>query len=33
MEEYKLIEGFENYLVSNFGNIKNNRTSKIIKPF
>ncbi len=33
MEEYKIIEGFENYLVSNFGNVRNNKTSKIIKPY
>jgi hypothetical protein len=32
MEEYKIIEGFENYSVSNFGNVKNNKTGKIINP-
>ena len=29
-EVYKKIKGFENYSVSNFGNIKNNRTGKEI---
>ncbi len=32
MEEYKIIEGFENYSVSKYGNVKNNKTGKIIKP-
>jgi hypothetical protein len=32
MEEYKIIEGFENYSISNFGNVKINKTGKIIKP-
>jgi hypothetical protein len=31
MEEYKIIEGFENYSVSNFGNVKNNITGRILK--
>jgi hypothetical protein len=31
MEEYKIIEGFENYSVSNFGNVKNNKTGRILK--
>ncbi len=31
MEEYKIIEGFENYSISNFGNVKNNNTGKIRK--
>jgi len=30
-EEFKRIEGFDNYLVSNFGNIKNNKTNRILK--
>ena len=29
MEEYKLIKNFENYSVSNLGNIKNNDTNEI----
>ena len=34
MEEiYKVIEGFENYSVSNLGNVKNNTTNKILKPY
>ena len=33
MEEiYKIIKDFENYEVSNFGNIKNIKTDKILKP-
>ena len=31
MEEYKIIKNFENYLVSNFGNIKNNKTNRLLK--
>ena len=31
MEEYKLIKNFENYSVSNIGNVKNNNTNKILK--
>jgi hypothetical protein len=31
MEEYKLIEGHENYSVSNFGNVRNNKTGKNLK--
>ncbi len=30
MEEYRAINGFDNYLVSNFGNIKNTNTNKIL---
>ena len=33
MEEYKLIKNFENYSVSNLGNVKNNNTNKIIKRY
>ncbi len=34
MEEiYKVIEGFENYSVSNLGNVKNNKTGHIMKPY
>ena len=29
METYKLIEGFENYSVSNLGNVKNNKTGRV----
>ena len=32
MEQYRIIKGFENYLVSNLGNIKNNKTDRILKP-
>ena len=31
-EEYKIIKGFENYSVSNFGNVMNNQTDRILKP-
>ena len=30
-EEWKIIKDFENYSVSNFGNIKNNITGKVLK--
>ena len=30
-ELFKRIDGFDNYLVSNFGNIKNSKTNKIMK--
>lgn len=32
MERYILINGYENYAVSNYGNVKNIRTGKILKP-
>ena len=32
MEQYKIIKDFENYSVSNFGNIINNKTGKVLKP-
>ena len=32
MEEFMKIEGFENYSVSNYGNIRNNKTGRILKP-
>ena len=32
VEEYKIIKGFENYSISNFGVVKNNKTNKILKP-
>ncbi len=32
MEEYRKIEGYENYLVSNFGNVKNGKTGRILNP-
>ncbi len=32
MEEYKIVEGFENYSVSKYGNVKNNKTGRILKP-
>ena len=31
METYKIIEGFENYSVSDFGNVRNNETVRILK--
>lgn len=31
MEEFRIIEDYSNYSVSNFGNVKNNHTSKILK--
>lgn len=30
MEEWKIINGYENYEVSNFGRVKNNKTGKIL---
>ena len=32
IEVYKQIDDFLNYSVSNFGNVKNNRTGRILKP-
>lgn len=32
MEEYKIIEGFPNYEVSNLGNVRNRYTKQILKP-
>ena len=31
-ETYKKIEGFENYSVSDFGNVRNDTTDRILKP-
>jgi hypothetical protein len=31
-EEYKTIDGYDNYKVSNLGNVKNVKTGKILKP-
>ena len=31
METFKIIEGFENYSVSDHGNVKNNKTGRIMK--
>ena len=31
MESWKIIEGFENYMVSDHGNVKNNKTGCILK--
>ena len=31
-EEYKQIEDFENYEVSNLGNVRNKKTGRILKP-
>lgn len=33
MEEWKKVEGYDNYSVSNFGNIRNDKTNKILKPY
>jgi len=30
MEEYRIIKGYENYSVSNFGNVKNNKTDRML---
>ena len=30
-EEYKTIEGYENYEISNLGNVKSKKTGKILK--
>ena len=30
MEEYRIIKEYENYSVSNFGNVKNNKTDRIL---
>ena len=32
MEEFKKIDGYENYEVSNLGNVKNTKTNRILKP-
>ena len=32
-EEYRKIEGYENYSVSNFGNVKNDETGKFLKQY
>ena len=32
IEVYKQIDDFLNYSVSDFGNVKNNRTGRILKP-
>ena len=31
-ELFKRIDGYDNYFVSNFGNVKNSKTNKILKP-
>ena len=31
-EEFKRIDGYDNYFVSNFGNVKNSKTNRILKP-
>ena len=31
METWKIIEGFENYMVSDYGNVKNIKTGRIFK--
>jgi len=31
-EEFKTIKNFDNYLISNFGNVKNKKTNRILKP-
>jgi hypothetical protein len=32
VEEFRVIKGFQNYEISNFGNVKNNKTGRILKP-
>ncbi len=32
IEEWKIIQNYKNYSVSNFGNIKSNKTNKLLKP-
>jgi|DEB0MinimDraft_10_1074344.scaffolds.fasta_scaffold176838_1 hypothetical protein len=32
MEKWNKIKGFKNYLVSDFGRVKNNKTGRILKP-
>lgn len=32
IERWILIEGYDNYIVSNFGNVKNIKTERILKP-
>ena len=32
LELFKPIDGYDNYFVSNFGNIKNSKTNRILKP-
>ena len=32
IEEWKVIQSYKNYSVSNLGNVKNNKTNKILKP-
>jgi hypothetical protein len=32
LEEYRFIKDYENYEVSNFGNVRNSKTSRILKP-
>ena len=31
IEEWKILQNYKNYSVSNFGNIKNNKTNRILK--
>jgi len=33
IEEYKPIVDFENVEISNFGNVRNKKTNKILKPY
>ena len=32
-EEFRVIKDFENYSVSNLGNVRNNKTNIILKPY
>jgi len=32
LEEWKVISGFEGYSISNYGNVKNNKTGRLLKP-
>lgn len=33
MEQYQIIKNFENYSISNFGNVQNNKTGRILKSY
>ena len=31
IEEWKIIEDFKGYSISNYGNVKNNKTNKVLR--
>jgi hypothetical protein len=33
LEEFKVIEGYENYEISSFGRVRNITTNKFLKPY